>query len=94
MKKNLNPKWNYRFVYGNVTQEELMDKVLELTVWDFDRGSSNDFLGGVRLGLGAGLHEWDDSNSDEQAAWNKMLNNQNSWNQVTLTLRDNMGNHK
>ena len=71
-----------------------MDRVLELSVWDFDRGSSNEFLGGVRLGLGAGLQEWDDANAEEQAAWNKMLNNHNNWNQVTLTLRDNMSNHK
>lgn len=63
-------------------------------MWDYDRGSSNEFLGGVRLGLGAGIQEWDDANEEEKAAWNVMLNNQNDWNQVTLTLRDNMGQHK
>ena len=94
VKKSLNPKWNYHFVYDNVTHEELMDRVLELTIWDFDRGSSNEFLGGVRLGLGAGIQEWDDATSEEQAAWNKMLNNQNDWNQVSLTLREHMGHHK
>ncbi|XP_046848226.1 synaptotagmin-like protein 4 isoform X3 [Xenia sp. Carnegie-2017] len=91
VKKSLNPKWNYHFIYDNLTHEELMDRVLELTVWDFDRGSSNEFLGGVRLGLGAGIQEWDDASSEEQAAWNKMLNNQNEWNEISLTLRDHMG---
>lgn len=94
VKKSLNPKWNYQYVYDNVSHEELMDRVLELTVWDFDRGSSNEFLGGVRLGLGTGLTQWDDATSEEQAAWNKMLNNQNNWNEVTLTLREHMGSNK
>ena len=37
-----------------VTWEELKERSLELTVWDYDRLTSNDFLGGVRLNTGLG----------------------------------------
>ena len=34
--------------------EELNERSLELTIWDHDKLSTNDFLGGVRLNLGMG----------------------------------------
>ena len=42
------------FIFDDVSAEELRDRALELTVWDHDRFTSNDFLGGVRLNLGSG----------------------------------------
>lgn len=41
-------------MFEDVSFEELKEKALELTIWDHDRFTSNDFLGGVRLGLGTG----------------------------------------
>ena len=87
VKRNLNPKWNYNFVYDNVTLEELMDRVLELSVWDYDRGSSNELLGGVRLGLGAKTEPWDDADGDEITAWQSLLDSPNEWHKNTLALR-------
>ncbi|XP_035686926.1 synaptotagmin-like protein 4 isoform X8 [Branchiostoma floridae] len=52
IKRNCNPTWNHTFVYKAVNPEELEQRCLELTVWDYDRMTSNDFLGGVRLSLG------------------------------------------
>ncbi|XP_078617778.1 synaptotagmin-like protein 4 isoform X12 [Branchiostoma floridae x Branchiostoma japonicum] len=52
IKRNCNPTWNHTFVYKSVNPEELEQRCLELTVWDYDRMTSNDFLGGVRLSLG------------------------------------------
>jgi hypothetical protein len=40
----------------DVTVENLKEKSLELTIWDYDKLSSNDFLGGVRLNLGTGSY--------------------------------------
>lgn len=54
MRKTCDPKWNHTFIYEDVTNEELIDRCLELTVWDYDKITSNDFLGGVRLSLGLG----------------------------------------
>lgn len=34
---------------------ELQQRALELSVWDRDRLSSNDFMGGVRFSLGKGV---------------------------------------
>lgn len=54
LKKNCNPTWNHTMVFENVSWEDLRDFCLELTIWDYDRFTSNDFLGGVRLNLGSG----------------------------------------
>ena len=90
VKKNLNPVWNYSYVYDDVTQEDLRDRVLELTVWDHDRGTSNDFLGGARLGLGSGAKDWDDAQGDEIVAWQAMLDHPNEWQKAIITLRSKM----
>lgn len=54
MKKTLNPHYNHTFVYNGVRVEDLQHMCLELTVWDREPLASNDFLGGVRLGVGTG----------------------------------------
>ncbi|RWS29544.1 uncharacterized protein B4U80_08166 [Leptotrombidium deliense] len=54
IKKTCDPKWNHTFVYDEVNVDDLKDRCLELTVWDYDKLTSNDFLGGVRLSLGTG----------------------------------------
>lgn len=90
VKKNLNPVWNHAFCYENLTLDELRNRVLELTVWDYDRGSSNDFLGGLRLGLGSKIESWDDSQGLEREAWQIMLERPNSWHEYTLNLRSSM----
>lgn len=54
VKKTLNPHYNHTFVYKDVSLEQLTDMCLELTVWDREALSSNDFLGGVRLSTGTG----------------------------------------
>jgi synaptotagmin-like protein len=77
-------------VYEHLTIEEVMDRALEVTVWDWDRGASNDFLGGTRLGMGAKVEKWDDSEGEEIAAWQKMLDNHNEWNECTISLRSSM----
>ena len=54
-KKDCNPVWNHTFVFEDIAWADLKERCLELTVWDHDRFTSNDFLGGVRLGLGTGI---------------------------------------
>lgn len=54
VKRSKNPAWNHTFVYEDITLNDLAERALELTVWDHDRLSSNEFLGGVRFSLGTG----------------------------------------
>ena len=54
IKKNCNPGWNHTFVFEDVSVLELQERCLELTIWDYEKLASNDFLGGVRLNLGTG----------------------------------------
>ncbi|KAI4559607.1 hypothetical protein MJG53_018133 [Ovis ammon polii x Ovis aries] len=51
-KKTLNPEFNEEFFY-DMELSTLATKTLEVTVWDYDIGKSNDFIGGVSLGPGA-----------------------------------------
>ncbi|KAM9398495.1 double C2-like domain-containing protein beta [Salvelinus alpinus] len=59
-KKTLNPEFNEEFVY-EVPHDQLAKKTLEISVWDYDLGMSNDFIGGVELGIhakGVRLKHW------------------------------------
>ncbi|XP_060794784.1 double C2-like domain-containing protein alpha [Neoarius graeffei] len=62
IKKTLNPEFNEEFFY-EITLNELATKTLEVSVWDYDLGKSNDFIGGVSLGCqsqGDALQHWID----------------------------------
>ncbi|XP_063077327.1 double C2-like domain-containing protein alpha [Engraulis encrasicolus] len=62
IKKTLNPEFNEEFFY-EITFNELTSKTLEVTVWDYDLGKSNDFIGGVSFGCqsqGDALQHWID----------------------------------
>uniref|UniRef100_A0A3Q3C2C0 Double C2-like domains, alpha n=2 Tax=Haplochromis burtoni TaxID=8153 RepID=A0A3Q3C2C0_HAPBU len=62
MKRTLNPEFNEEFFY-EISLSELANKTLEVTVWDYDLGRSNDFIGGVCLSAksqGDALRHWTD----------------------------------
>ncbi|XP_068813495.1 synaptotagmin-like protein 4 isoform X2 [Struthio camelus] len=95
VKKTLNPHYNHTFVYNGINPEDLQHICLELTVWDREPLSSNDFLGGVRLGVGNGLSngqavDWMDSTGEELNLWQKMRQYPGSWAEGTLQLRSTM----
>ncbi|NXN83245.1 SYTL4 protein, partial [Bombycilla garrulus] len=95
VKKTLNPHYNHTFVYNGVNAEDLQHICLELTVWDREPLSSNDFLGGVRLGVGNGMSngqavDWMDSTGEELNLWQKMCQYPGSWAEGTLQLRPTM----
>ncbi|KAF7206707.1 double C2-like domain-containing protein beta, partial [Nothobranchius furzeri] len=46
-KKTLNPEFNEEFCY-DIKYADLTKKTLEITVWDYDIGKSNDFIGKIR----------------------------------------------
>lgn len=97
VKKTLHPHYDHTFVYKDVSVEELKDKCLELTVWDREALSSNDFLGGVRLCSGSvvlksGRREWlAESSSEEMSLWQRVMQYPDSWAEGTLPLRASMG---
>ncbi|XP_067674080.1 uncharacterized protein [Haliotis asinina] len=96
VKRNCNPTWNHVFLFEDVSQEEMKDRSLELTIWDYDKITSNDFLGGVRLNLGTGVSsgktvEWMDARGEEIAIWQSCMDRPNCWNDGTIGLRATMG---
>ncbi|XP_044540188.1 double C2-like domain-containing protein gamma [Gracilinanus agilis] len=51
-KKTLNPEFNEEFFYAG-QREELAQKTLLVSVWDYDLGTADDFIGGVQLSINA-----------------------------------------
>ena len=45
------PTWNQTFMYPRIRLEDLRSRVIEVTVWDYDRFGSNEFLGEVLIEL-------------------------------------------
>ncbi|KAJ7308827.1 hypothetical protein JRQ81_008096 [Phrynocephalus forsythii] len=78
-KKTLNPEFNEEFSY-EIKHGDLAKRTLEITVWDYDIGKSNDFIGGVVLGInakGERLKHWFDclKNKDKKIErWHTLTN--------------------
>uniref|UniRef100_A0A3P8YIW7 Rabphilin-3A n=1 Tax=Esox lucius TaxID=8010 RepID=A0A3P8YIW7_ESOLU len=59
-KKTLNPEYNEEFSY-DIKHSDLAKKTLDISVWDYDIGKSNDYIGGCQLGItakGERLKHW------------------------------------
>ncbi|XP_077164175.1 rabphilin-3A isoform X2 [Paroedura picta] len=59
-KKTLNPEFNEEFFY-DIKHSDLAKKSLDVSVWDYDIGKSNDYIGGCQLGItakGERLKHW------------------------------------
>ncbi|XP_030006284.1 rabphilin-3A isoform X2 [Sphaeramia orbicularis] len=78
-KKTLNPEFNEEFSY-EIKHAELAKKTLDISVWDYDMGKSNDFIGGCQLGIqakGECLKQWYEclKNKDKKIErWHVLLN--------------------
>ncbi|KAM6111934.1 LOW QUALITY PROTEIN: rabphilin-3A [Pterocles gutturalis] len=58
-KKTLNPEFNEEFL--DIKHSDLAKKSLDISVWDYDIGKSNDYIGGCQLGItakGERLKHW------------------------------------
>ena len=56
------PVWNQTFMYLDIRWAELRSRVLEVTIWDYDRFGTNDFLGEITIDIG-------NSPLDEEPEW-------------------------
>ena len=92
---SLDPVWDEQLTYEKVVLDELSkERVLEVTVWDYDFISFNDFIGGLRLGPDPGSiakrKEWMDSVGDEISHWEAMVAHPGEWVERWHTLRPSM----
>ncbi|MBN3279480.1 DOC2B protein, partial [Polyodon spathula] len=78
-KGTVRPSHRDEFFY-EIKHCDLTKKTLEVTVWDYDIGKSNDFIGGVTLGInakGERLKHWFDclKNKDKKIErWHTLTN--------------------
>uniref|UniRef100_A0A1I8IJL3 C2 domain-containing protein n=1 Tax=Macrostomum lignano TaxID=282301 RepID=A0A1I8IJL3_9PLAT len=56
-KKTLNPSFDEEFIYS-VSPQDLLQRTLEVTVWDQDIGTKNDFIGALMLGNKCSASRW------------------------------------
>ncbi|XP_041850021.1 synaptotagmin-like protein 2 isoform X2 [Melanotaenia boesemani] len=91
LRRTADPVFNHTMVYDGISEADLTEACVELTVWDRDRLASN-LLGGLRLGSGTGrsygaLVDWMDSGPYEVALWERMMASPNEWVEDVLPLR-------
>ncbi|XP_065648914.1 uncharacterized protein LOC100208668 isoform X22 [Hydra vulgaris] len=86
----VNPVWENEFVFSEVSLSSLKNSTLQLSVWDYEKGSEHLLLGAVRLGLGKleGLKY--DSFGEEVTVWQHMLDNPSSMEEYTIPLRSSL----
>ncbi|MEE6503840.1 hypothetical protein FKM82_004986 [Ascaphus truei] len=80
-KKTLNPEFNEEFFY-EIKHSDLAKKQLDISVWDYDIGKSNDYIGGCQLGItakGEHLKHWYEclKNKDKKIERWHILQNEN-----------------
>ncbi|XP_006015222.1 rabphilin-3A [Alligator sinensis] len=80
-KKTLNPEFNEEFFY-DIKHSDLAKKSLDISVWDYDIGKSNDYIGGCQLGItakGERLKHWYEclKNKDQKIERWHTLQNEN-----------------
>ncbi|XP_075908039.1 synaptotagmin-like protein 2 isoform X1 [Petromyzon marinus] len=95
IRKSINPEYNHTMVYDGFRDQDVLQACVELTVWDHERFSTNQFLGGVRLGNGTGMSygqlvEWMDSRGEERRLFEEMVSRPGEWVEGVLPLRTNM----
>ena len=59
-------RWNQSFVYAPVKPSELRSRILEVTVWDYDRFGANEFLGKYNASLSLDIFAY---NFDRQSIY-------------------------
>ena len=95
VKNNSEPIWEESFTYEKLHLYELASsRVLEVTVWDLTKGSSNEFIGGLRLGPtpkgGVKHKEWMDCIGEEVGHWESVMSRPGEWVEMWHTLRTTM----
>lgn len=94
IKGNCNPTWEESFTYEKLELSELgLERALEVAVWDYNKGTSSEFIGGLRLGP-APRHgkrkEWMDSIGEEVGHWESVMTRPGEWHEMWHTLRTTM----
>ena len=94
IKNRSDPVWEEMVTYEKVVLEDMVrERVLEVTVWDWDK-KGNSFIGGLRLGPSADgssrNRQWMDSIGDEVSHWEMVLAQPGEWVEQWHTLRTTM----
>ena len=92
-KKTVQPVWNDKFDFKNISVSDLQICVLEVTVWDHN-SSGHQFLGGLRLGFPQEDEYWHDCFDKEVLIWTAMIKHLGMFAEFTIPLRATMTTRK
>ncbi len=89
--------WDEVFKFKHVSFGDLKTKrVLEMTVWDYEKRGCHEFIGCLRLGPNPcnvpKPNEWMDSLENEVKFWEEMLSHPGEWVEYCLDLRPSIQN--
>ncbi|CAD7093853.1 unnamed protein product [Hermetia illucens] len=65
------PRWGQTFIYSGLRRADLVNRLLEITAWDYVRYGANDFLGEVLIDLGSHI-------LDDEPEWYNLQPHQDS----------------
>ncbi len=95
IKNKANPSWDEEYTFNKHFLDEIAtDKVLEVTLWDYNNGSQKIFVGGLRLGpdpkSSSRKFMWMDSIKSESDHWQAVFAKPDEWIEVRHNLRATM----
>lgn len=95
VENSLNPVWGDELIYSYLSMDELQsERALEVTLWDYDRRGTNQFIGGIRIGPNPfdvmHSYDWLDSTDTESGHWEDVLDRPGEWVEAWHPLRPSM----
>ncbi|XP_066562494.1 synaptotagmin-like protein 3 isoform X2 [Amia ocellicauda] len=86
LKRTSYPQWNHQIMFGGVSQAEVLDACLVLSVWDqAPFGRSDRFLGGAQLDRATAQ-----MSCSAELPWQQLLRRPNTWQNFHLIIHPNI----
>ena len=87
MRSTTEPVWEEQFLLKDVTHQTLRNTTMQMSVWNYEKGSKHILLGGIRLGVGEVQGNLHDSFGEELNVWKRFLDYPNENLDFSVPLR-------
>ena len=87
MRNTTEPVWEEEFLLKGVTHQTLRNTTMQMSVWNYEKGSKHILLGGIRLGVGEVQGDLHDSFGEEFNVWKRFLDYPNESLDFSVPLR-------
>ena len=87
MRSTTEPVWEEQFLLKDVTHQTLRNTTMQMSVWNYEKGSKHILLGGIRLGVGEVQGNLHDSFGEELNLCKRFLDYPNENLDFSVPLR-------